>query len=217
MFTIMSCWKPTDATYFRLGEKACKQHKRSTITSRYNDKVSRKKTQCDFSILIIKERLKRGGVRLSQFQNPAFHTLRRKPCPCHCFTKILFLHASLQCRNFKPSIYHLLPLSPLIMSVFLSPWSFVRILHSQTDLTSSVLSVAQAKNNSVLLVLILHTTQATPNLCPFVISAIWGCNWSSMSQIRTDGMWPLWKQHNEKVTMDTESYLGADHLTSDCG
>ena len=65
--------------------------------------------------------------------------------------------------------------------------------------------------------LILHTTQATPNLCPFVISAIWGCNWSSMSQIRTDGMWPLWKQHNKKVTTDTESYLGTDHLTSDCG
>ena len=48
-------------------------------------------------------------------------------------------------------------------------------------------------------ILILHTTQATPNLCPFVISAIWGCNWSSMSQIRTDGMWPLWKQHNKKL------------------
>lgn len=57
MFTIMSCWKPTDATYFRLGEKACKQHKRSTITRTYNDKVPRRKT----SILIIKEPLKRGG------------------------------------------------------------------------------------------------------------------------------------------------------------
>ena len=73
---------------------------------------------------------------------------------------------------------------------------------SQMDLTSLVLSVAQAKIIlCLILVLILHTTQATPNLCPFVISAIWGCNWSSMSQIRTDGMWPLWKQHNKKLQL----------------
>lgn len=105
MFTIMSCWKPTDATYFRLGEKACKQHKRSKITRTYNDKVPRRKT----SILIIKEPLKRGGggvCEMSQFQNPTFHTSRRKPCPYYCFTTLLFVNAFLHCRNFKPSMYH---------------------------------------------------------------------------------------------------------------
>jgi len=42
-----------------------------------------------------------------------------------------------------------------------------------------------------------HTTHATPNLCPLVISAICGCDWSSISQIRTDGMWPLCWRHEE--------------------